>query len=91
MKSTVTDEDSEDEGYLDITLPPVIINIGVRSIVLCRLIEGLERFDWVALFHMHAGDLDPALGQGRCQPYRLFKVGLGAIGLSNQETITRLS
>jgi hypothetical protein len=73
---------------LSITLPTVIVDVRVRHVMFHRLLKGFERFCCVALLHVDAGDLNPALGQRGYQPYRLLEVGLGAIGVSDQKPIT---
>lgn len=59
--------------------------------MLDRLFEGPERFGCITLLHVDAGNLDPALSQRGYQPHRLLKVGLGTVGISNQEPMIVLS
>ena len=48
---------------MPLTLPTVVVDIGVIRVVLDSLLERLERFLRVALFHVHTRDLDPRLGK----------------------------
>jgi hypothetical protein len=74
-----------------VTLPSVIVDVGVGRIMLDRFLESLERFWWVASFHVDTSNLYQALRQRGYQLQRLLKVGFGAIGISNQEPTTVLS
>jgi hypothetical protein len=74
--------------YVLITLPTVIVNVRVRGVMLRRLLEGFERFCWIALFHIDTRNLDPTLSQRGYQPHRLLKVNFGTIGVSDQEPTT---
>jgi hypothetical protein len=61
----------------------MIIDVGVRSVVLDCLLEGFKRLGSVAQFHVYTGYLDPALSQRWFQPHRLFEVSFGTIGVPN--------
>ena len=50
--------DQRESGML-LTLPTVIVDIGIIRVVLNSLLKRLERFVRVTLFHVHARDFDP--------------------------------
>jgi hypothetical protein len=63
----------------------VIVNVGVGRIVLDRLLERFSRFLHIALLHVYACNLDPALGKRWNQLQRFLEVSLGTIGISHKE------
>jgi hypothetical protein len=64
----------------------MVVNVGVGRIVLDRLLECLSRFLHVALLHVYACNLDPALGKRWNQLQRFLEVILGTIGVSHKES-----
>jgi hypothetical protein len=68
------------------TLTAVIIDVGVVGIVLDSLVEALKSHLGVTLFHMDAGDLDPALRKGRNELDRLQQIFLGTLDVANEES-----
>jgi hypothetical protein len=66
----------------------VIINVGVGGIVLDCLVEGFKRLGHIALLHVYARNLDPALGQRWYQLHRLFEISFGTISIGGKEPVS---
>ena len=59
----------------------MIIDIRVRGVALDCLLESFECLGRVALLHIYAGDLDPALSQRGLQLHRFFEVNFRTISV----------
>lgn len=72
------------------TLSAVVIDVGVLGVVLDRFLKTLKGLRTLALLHVHARDLHPALCQGGIDFDGFIQVILSARYVTHKEPIQNL-